>query len=174
VADGQRALEILASDDPPRLAILDWMMPKMDGVEVCRRVRALDRDDYFYIIILTARVQKEDVVEGLKAGADDYLAKPFHVEELRSRVAVGGRMLTLQAELAAKVVDLQEALDRVKRLEGLLPICMYCKRIRDDGDSWQRLESYIESHSDAVFSHSLCKKCATEHYPDLAHKLTEA
>lgn len=173
VDDGEKALAALSATDPPRLAILDWMMPNMDGVEVCRRVRELGGDPYVYIIFLTARVQKEDIVRGLEAGADDYLSKPFHVQELRSRVAVGRRMLSLQNELARKVRELEQALNRVKRLEGMIPICMHCKRIRDEADAWQRLESYIENHSDAVFSHALCKECAVTHYPDLAHKLSE-
>jgi DNA-binding response OmpR family regulator len=172
VGDGAGALRMLSADDPPRLALLDWMMPEMDGLEVCRRVRALEDRPYTYIIFLTARVQKDDIVRGLEAGADDYLSKPFHLQELRSRVAVGARMVALQDTLGSKVVELEEALARVKKLEGLISICMHCKRIRDEESAWHRLESYIEKHSDAVFSHALCKQCAEEHYPDLAHKLT--
>jgi DNA-binding response OmpR family regulator len=173
VSDGEQALELLSSSDPPRMAILDWMMPKLNGVEVCRRIRELRREPYLYIIFLTARVQREDIVKGLEAGADDYLAKPFHVQELRCRVAAGVRLLTLQSELADKVRELEETLAHVKHLEGLLPICMHCKRIRDDGNHWQPLETYIERRSDAVFSHALCMECAEKHYPQLAHKLTK-
>jgi len=174
VGDGASALEALSAADGPRLALLDWMMPELDGLEVCRRVRELTDRPYTYIVFLTARVQKEDIVRGLEAGADDYLAKPFHLQELRSRVAVGRRMVELHDTVREKVVELEEALTRVKKLEGLISICMHCKRIRDEESAWHRLENYIEKHSDAVFSHALCKQCAEEHYPDLAHKLTEA
>jgi len=157
--NGVQALEGLIKPDAPRLAILDWMMPEMDGVDVCRRIREMEFDKYIYIIFLTAKGQKKDIVTGLEAGADDYLIKPFDPHELRSRLAVGKRILDLEAALEDKVQELESALAHVKTLQGLLPICMYCK------DTWHRLESYIETRSDAMFTHSLCQDCLTEHYP---------
>jgi len=97
--DGSEAWEILRAPDAPRLAILDWMMPGMDGVEVCRRVRAAAPEPYVYIVLLTARTQSEDLVEGMEAGADDYLTKPFAAQELRVRLRAGTRILDLQEEL---------------------------------------------------------------------------
>ncbi len=98
-SDGEEAWQALHSDDPPKLAILDWMMPKMDGVEVSRRLRnALDRE-YVYVLLLTAKGQKEDVIAGLEAGADDYLTKPFDALELQARVRAGARIIHLQDEL---------------------------------------------------------------------------
>jgi len=101
VFDGVGAWEILQGDDAPRIAILDWMMPGLDGLEVCRRVRSLEdkSDRYTYIMILTARDKKEDVVQGMEAGADDYLIKPFHKEELRARINAGQRITELHDAL---------------------------------------------------------------------------
>jgi two-component system, cell cycle response regulator len=89
--DGIEAWRILESANPPRLAILDWMMPGMDGVELCRRVRTAGREPYIYILLLTARTESQDLVEGMEAGADDYLTKPFNAHELRVRLATGNR-----------------------------------------------------------------------------------
>jgi diguanylate cyclase (GGDEF)-like protein len=97
--DGVEAWKILQSDDSPRLAILDWMMPGLDGVEICRRVRAAGREPYVYIVLLTARTESRDLVEGMDAGADDYLTKPFRNHELRVRLRAGRRILDLQEEL---------------------------------------------------------------------------
>ncbi len=99
--DGTAALEVMLGPDAPRLAILDWMMPGLAGVDVCRRVRTLQSDQPPYIILLTSRGEKADIVAGLNAGADDYLAKPFDAGELRARVEVGRRMVDLQASLRA-------------------------------------------------------------------------
>lgn len=97
--DGVEAWQALQSIDHPRLAILDWMMPGMDGVEVCRRVRAAGREPYTYLLLLTARTESQDLVEGMDAGADDYLTKPFNANELRVRLRAGRRILELQEEL---------------------------------------------------------------------------
>lgn len=99
--DGNEALEALQADDGPRLAVLDWMMPGMDGVEICRRVREAAREPYVYMILLTARNDSQDLVEGMEAGADDYLTKPFQAHELRVRLRAGRRVLDLQRQLVA-------------------------------------------------------------------------
>src|SRR5262249_39923877 len=121
-SDGLEAWQALQRPDAPRLAVLDWMMPGLDGVEVCRRLRARPSPAPTYVILLTARGAKEDVVAGLEAGADDYVVKPFDREELRARLRVGQRVVELQASLAARVRELEGALAQVKRLQGLLPI----------------------------------------------------
>ena len=97
--DGLEAWRILESAGAPRLAILDWMMPGVDGPELCRRVRAAGREPYIYILLLTARTESQDLVEGMEAGADDYLTKPFNAHELRVRLRAGRRILDLQEEL---------------------------------------------------------------------------
>ena len=97
--DGTEAARILAANDAPRLAILDWMMPGIEGPQLCHRVRERTDRPYTYILLLTARTQKEDVFEGLESGADDYLTKPFDSQELRARLHVGQRILDLQSSL---------------------------------------------------------------------------
>jgi CheY-like chemotaxis protein len=157
--DGLRAWELLQGPEAPRLAILDWMMPGVDGVTLCRQLRESLGGTSFYLILLTGRGEKEDLVAGLEAGADDYLLKPVNMDELGARIRVGVRTLGLQEALASRVRELEAALAHIEVLHGILPICMYCKRIRDDQDYWQQVEAYISAHSDARFSHSICPDC---------------
>jgi len=159
---GRRAWALLRAADAPPLAILDWMMPHIDGLEVCRHVRSVE-EALTYVIMLTAKDRREDIVTALQAGADDYVIKPFDHAELRARVQVGVRVVELQTSLARRVEQLQEAMGRVRQLEGLLPICSYCKSIRDDQDYWHQLESYVSSHSEAEFTHSICPACFRQH-----------
>ncbi len=157
--DGRQAWDVLQREEAPSLAILDIMMPGMDGLEICRRVRQSPTTTPPYLILLTAMSGYESVVRGIEAGANDYLSKPFHREELRVRVAVGVQMLELQRALAARVDELEEALSQVKQLQGMLPICSYCKKIRDDQNYWQKVENYISDHTDVKFSHGICPDC---------------
>jgi two-component system, cell cycle response regulator len=113
--NGYEAWDILQSPDSPRLAVLDWMMPGMDGVELCRRVRSGAREPYVYILLLTARTESQDLVEGMDAGADDYLTKPFNSHELRVRVRAGIRILDLQQQL----LEAREALRDQATHDGL-------------------------------------------------------
>ncbi|HUU00892.1 MAG TPA: response regulator [Myxococcota bacterium] len=166
-ADGTEAWVELQKPDHPRLAILDWMMPEIDGIDLCRRIRRLDETNYVYVILLTAREERADVIAGFEAGADDYLTKPFDHEELRFRIHAAERILSLKDELADKVVELQDALDHVKQLQGIMPICMHCHKIRDEGQIWHRLEEYIQTHSEAVFTHALCDDCLAKYYPEV-------
>jgi len=106
-------------------------------------------------------------VEGLQAGADDYVTKPFDHAELRARVQVGARVVQLQSALAARVRELEEAMSSVKTLEGLLPICCYCNKIRDDGNYWHRVESYIAGRANVRFSHGICPDCTHKMKADL-------
>jgi diguanylate cyclase (GGDEF)-like protein len=155
--DGWEAWQILQQPNPPSLAILDWMMPRMDGIHVCREVRKQATEPYIYLILLTARNQKTDIITGLEAGADDYIIKPFDANELRMRLRAGRRILDLQSELiyareklreratsdsltclwnrAAILEILQQELDRAKRVEAPLSILLadldHFKRIND-------------------------------------------
>ena len=167
VSDGAEALRYLlaqgaATPTSPTLAILDWMMPHVEGAEVCRRVRLEMPLANMYLILLTSLESKGHIIAGLDAGADDYLVKPFDPDDLRARINVGMRVLSLQERLADRVKELQDALANVKVLHGLLPICSYCKRIRGDDQYWTQVESYIAERSDAQFSHGICPPCATE------------
>jgi phosphoserine phosphatase RsbU/P len=158
-ADGEEAWHMLQQPAPPPIAILDWLMPKLDGVEVCRKARTLLALQSMQIILLTSRTTKEDIVKGLEAGADDYVTKPFDLGELRARVQVGARIVRLQTDLADRLTKLQDALAHVKHLHGLLPICAYCKKIRDDKNYWHQVESYVSQNADVRFSHGVCPEC---------------
>lgn len=157
VGDGQSAWEFISEAQTPVLVLLDWMLPVLDGLEVIQNVRK--NKILAYIILVTAKNAKSDVVQGLEAGADDYVSKPFDLTELRARIGVGMRTLELQAELKATVGRLEEALARVRQLHGLLPICAYCKRIRDDHNYWHQVELYIAQHADVEFTHGICPDC---------------
>ena len=157
--NGEEAIDILNGKDAPTLAIIDWVMPRKDGLDVCRHVRNQTGRPYTYLVLLTAKSQREEIAAGLDAGADDYVIKPFDPDELRARLAVGQRVVELERMLAKKVDDLEIALSDVKKLKGLLPICMYCKSIRDDKDYWHQIEEYIHNETGADFSHGICPDC---------------
>ena len=131
----------------------------MNGLELCRRIRERESIHAFYLIFLTTNESKAHVVQGLQAGADDYLVKSCDPEELHARIRAGERVLKLQTELAQRVVDLEEAMQRIKHLQGIIRICSYRKKIRDDQASWEELESYLADHADAQFSHGVCPEC---------------
>jgi len=158
-ADGVAAWQELQKEDSPDLAIVDWMMPGLDGVEICRLARARSPARTLYVILLTARTGAEDIVQALESGADDYVIKPFDPAELKARVGVGVRVVLLQRELATRIADLEGALRHVKELHGILPICSYCKKVRSDADSWHQMEAYVSEHSSVRFSHGICPEC---------------
>jgi CheY-like chemotaxis protein len=161
-ANGIDALNLLESATKPLVGLVDWEMPQMEGIEVCRQARALEGLPPTFLILVTVRDSKQDVVAGLLAGANDYITKPFDKTELLARVKVATQMVELQQALTERVEELKEALLNVKQLSGLLPICSYCKKIRDDQNYWQQVESYVGKHSEAKFSHSICPTCYEE------------
>jgi sigma-B regulation protein RsbU (phosphoserine phosphatase) len=127
------------------VVISDWLMPDTDGLELCRRIRAYETSRYTYVILLTALQGKSNYLEAMHAGADDFVSKPYDPDELRARLLVAERIVNLQ--------------DHVKRLEGVLPTCMYCKRIRDERSQWVHIEQYISQRTEASFSHGVCPEC---------------
>lgn len=129
-----------------RLVISDWMMPELDGLALCRKIRSFKRPDYSYIILLTAKGGKQNYLEGMEAGADDYLTKPFDADELRVRLRVAERILALQSDVQA--------------LRMIIPICAWCKKIRNDEKLWRSVEDYIQTHVSVDFTHSICPDCA--------------
>ena len=157
--DGRAAWDVLQTADAPKVAILDWMMPEMDGVEslpgAMHRL-GTEVEEPTYVILLTAKDRTEDLVLGLESGANDYLVKPFDRRELQARLRVAERVVSLQHEVVDRVCELQEALAQIHQLQGLLPICSYCKKIRSDGDYWQQLEGYLSRHTGVQFSHGVC------------------
>jgi len=159
VQNGRDAFDELSKNGSPKIAILDWIMPEMDGVEVCKKIKSNNNKLPAYIILLTVKDSKRDIINGLDAGADDYIIKPYDQDELRARVDVGNRVIQLQMKLEKRVNELEEALEHIKSLQSVLPICSYCKKIRDDKDYWEQLEAYFEKHSKMKFSHSICPEC---------------
>jgi phosphoserine phosphatase RsbU/P len=157
-SDGESAWRQLSGAEPPAIALLDWMMPGLDGPEVIKRLRASDQRPT-YLILLTSRDSSADVVTGLKAGADDYVTKPANEDELIARVNVGARVVQLQTALADRVKSLEDALANVRALQTLLPMCAYCKAIRNDQNYWEKVETYFHEHSGVQFSHSYCPSC---------------
>jgi sigma-B regulation protein RsbU (phosphoserine phosphatase) len=162
--DGDAAWAAIEAAGEPVLAVIDWMMPGLDGAEICRRVRSLPAVSGSYVILLTARVQRADIVQGLDAGADDYLTKPFDPTELAARLRAGERILGLQVQLRQRVTELEKAVSTARTLAGMLPICCYCKRIRRDDDYWQQVEEFVAAHTHAEFSHGICPECLTTHF----------
>ncbi len=163
VGDGDHGLAAMQEGDGPRLAILDWMLPGMDGLELCRRIRVLPGQPYVYIVMLTSKSREEDIVAAFQAGADDFLSKPAHPGELRGRVEAGIRLIDLQVKLTERVRELERAMAHIRTLQSLLPICCYCRRIRQDKGYWEQLEVYLAEEADVQFSHSICPDCYEKH-----------
>jgi DNA-binding response OmpR family regulator len=144
---GTEAWEIFQESEVP-LLISDVVMPDLHGLELCRRIRLADRRKYTYIMLLTAMGGKNSFLVGMRAGADDFITKPFDEEQLVARLCVAERILNLQSQ--------------VKHLSGLLPICCVCKKVRDDHNYWKRVESFVAEHTGANFTHGYCPECAAK------------
>jgi sigma-B regulation protein RsbU (phosphoserine phosphatase) len=143
-ANGREAWATLEHEEFS-LVITDWIMPEIDGLSLCRMIRERSSKKYTYIILITVMSGKNSYLEGIESGADDFLTKPFDPDVLRARLRVAERLLDLRQE--------------VQRLQGLLPICQYCKKIRDDQNLWRQIEAYIADHSEADFTHGICPEC---------------
>jgi DNA-binding response OmpR family regulator len=143
--NGGDALTILLGAHAPQVAMLDWVLPGLDGVGVCKRLREERSLLSTFLIMVTSKRDQEEIVEGLEAGANDYVVKPVHEAELRARLGNAVRLIELQNE--------------VKTLTGLLPICSWCKKIRDASSHWVRLEQYLQTHTDATLTHGGCPDC---------------
>lgn len=141
--NGARAWDVWLLEQP-RVVIADWLMPEMDGLELCRKIRAHSQAPYTYFIMQTVRSGRGPFLEAMEAGVDDFITKPIAADELLARLKVAERILGLRQELLA--------------LEGLLPICSYCRRLRE-GSDWISLESYVAARSAAQFTHGICPDC---------------
>ncbi len=161
---GRQALSML-DDLTPDLILLDILMPDINGLDVCRQLKAKESSKHIPVIFLTAKDDQEDIVQGLRAGAVDYVTKPFNADELRARVSTHLELKLFRDKQQRLIQELREALDEVKNLSGLLPICSYCKKIRNDDGYWQKVEQYLSAHSSAQFSHSICPECLEKHFP---------
>jgi phosphoserine phosphatase RsbU/P len=144
-ANGSEAWERFNAN-PTRVIISDWMMPEMDGIELCRKVRMRPRTDYTYIILLTAiYTDRENLKTAMTAGVDDFLTKPLDREAIIMRLKVAERIIEFTIQ--------------IKQLKDLIPICMYCKKVRNDENFWQGVESYIAQQTGTNFSHGICPDC---------------
>ncbi len=189
---GQQAIE-MAFKNSIDLILLDIMMPGMDGYEVCRQLKGEARTRHIPIIFITAKTEKEDIVQGFDAGAVDYVTKPFNAAELSARIQThlelrrSREVIQDQAEelswtnkrLMKKNQKLERALEEIETLKGLLPVCSNCKKIRNTKahtkkqSSWISLEAYLHEHTAAEVTHSICPQCMTELYPELVKKPKE-
>ena len=154
-------------DSKPDLILLDIILPGMNGFELCRILKQNSLTKDIPVIFLTIKTDPEDIIKGFEVGGADYIKKPFNSHEVVARVKTHVQ-LKVQRDIQKKLVEeLNSALEEVKQLSGLLPICSYCKKIRDDDGKWTHLETYISKHSEAVFSHGICKDCLDKHFPEV-------
>lgn len=168
-SDGKEALK-KAEELNPDLILLDVVMPGIDGYETCRQLKQNEKTNDIPVIFLTAKTDTEEIIEGFDCGAVDYVAKPIKNRELLARVGTHIRLNEALNEQKMLNEELQKSLAEIKTLSGLLPICSYCKNIRDSNGYWNQLEEYISSHTDSRFSHGICDKCMKEHFPQVASK----
>lgn len=146
-SDGVEAIRALEKQ-PVRVIVSDWLMPEMDGLDLCRRIRGRVNSEYTYFILLTSRTADHaNQREAIEAGVDDFLTKPLDLQELWMRLRVAERILRYATQ--------------VQLLEAFLPICSYCKKVRDDHNYWQQIEGYINQRTGSEFSHSICPDCYT-------------
>jgi DNA-binding response OmpR family regulator len=172
---GEEALDRV-NHQLPDLILLDVMMPGLDGFETCHRLKANQTSREIPIIFMTALTDVESKLKGFEMGGVDYVTKPVEYQEVMARLNAHLTIRQLQQDLVEKNVELQakneqlqQALDHVKLLSGLLPICANCKKIRDDQGYWQDVAVYIRDHSEADFTHSICPGCMQKLYPDFYH-----
>ena len=144
-ADGAEAWRLFDAE-PTRLIVSDWMMPDVDGLALCEKVRARPRTSYTYFILLTAnRTTPENYTLASDAGVDDFLTKPIDRDALQMRLRVAERILKFTAE--------------IRQLKELIPICVYCRKVRDEENYWEQVETYIQKETGSRFSHGACPGC---------------
>ncbi len=156
---GKEALTT-AFTEPIDLVLLDLVLPDMSGYSVCRSLKSHPSLSDVPIIFITAMGDAEQESAGLELGAVDYITKPFHPVIVRLRVRNHLELKAQRDALAAKNLELHEAIGKINLLSGLIPICAQCKKIRNDSGYWERIETYLRTHSGATFSHGLCPECA--------------
>jgi sigma-B regulation protein RsbU (phosphoserine phosphatase) len=163
VTNGEEAWAKLQKPNAPHIAILDWEMPEINGVEVCRRVKEMDVENPPYVILLTSRDSKTDIVQGFDAGADDYMTKPFNNDELRARTRVAERLVRTQSSLSESLNELRDALNQLEMLESGVEVCGACQKIlnRYDGE-WHSLDAVLKNGVDPHFVVSSCPVCSGE------------
>jgi DNA-binding response OmpR family regulator len=159
----------------PDLILLDVMLPDMSGIEICRQIKSdTTLRNIFVILVSGIQVSSEHQADGLDIGADGYITRPISNKEFLARVQAGERIKRAEDALREKerqqqalISQLQEALAEIKTLKGCIPICAWCKKIRNDEGSWDQLEAYISKNTEASFSHGLCPDCFEEHRAEM-------
>ena len=147
--DGQQAWDAFQIERP-EIVISDWMLPGMDGLELCRGLRESMKESYTYFTLVTAQKRsRPNLEQAINAGVDDFLKKPISSEEIWNRLRVAERILNFTHQ--------------VRKLESLIPICCYCKKVRNDGDLWEQIEQYVNERTGADFTHSICPNCMDTH-----------
>jgi phosphoserine phosphatase RsbU/P len=163
---GNQSLEKVENDHPD-LILLDVELPDILGTEVCEKVKGNPDHRKKYIMMLSGvKISSNDQADGLDSGADGYIARPVSNRELVSRVNSMVRLIRAERKTDSYILELEQAMEKIKMLSGIIPICMHCKQIRDDKGYWNRIEEFIENHSEAQFSHSLCETCLEKYYPE--------
>lgn len=162
---GERALATIRKEAPD-LVLLDIMMPHMNGFEVCRQLKAAQETAGIPVIFISALDETIDKVKAFSTGGVDYITKPFKSEEVLARVKTHLALRRLQRNLEKKNEQLRRALDEIRILRGILPICSSCKKIRNEDGYWEQIEIYIRDRSEVDFSHGICEECARKIYPE--------
>jgi PleD family two-component response regulator len=154
-----------ANVSPPDLILLDIRMPGTNGYEVCKQLKSEEKTRGIPVIFISALNELDDKIKAFSLGGVDYITKPFQAEEVLARIKTHLTLRGLQKSLEEKNAQLQKALGEIKILQGIIPICANCKKVRDDNGFWNQVEAYITEHSEAKFSHGICPTCAKELYP---------
>jgi sigma-B regulation protein RsbU (phosphoserine phosphatase) len=143
--DGEAGWKALQSDRQMRLVVCDWQLPRLDGLGLCRRIRQRREDYVSFILVTQSDATNDNLDEAYAAGVDAFLTKPVDVSQLRLSLHVAARIMEFTSE--------------IRTLRSFLPICMYCKKVRDDSDYWQQIEGYLHSQTGTTFSHGICQDC---------------
>ena len=157
--DGQAAIDILLAPNPPQIALIDWEMPRLDGIHVCWAVRSIPANPYTYIVMVTAKTEAADALAAFAAGVDDFLSKPIDSLQLLARLRCGERVLGMEKRCAERISELKDAHQESRKLRRLLPICTYCGKVRDYNDRWHEIASGVPEETGNESSQVICPAC---------------
>ena len=168
VENGTKGIEAATIVDAPKIIIMDWMMPDIDGIEAIKLIKKKQarKQEYSYIIMLTSRSDVRDLVYALDNGADDFVNKPFNSQELLARIKVGFKFFELKKKITDNIKELQEHHSEIYKLQDLLPVCCKCHKIKNPDGYWEKFEKYLQLHG-ITFSHGLCNECYNKELQEL-------
>jgi len=170
---GEAGLAKTLIDPPPDLILLDIMMPGIDGYEVCKRLKAIEKTKDIPVVFISAISEAMDNAKAFDLGAADYITKPFYPASIKARVKHHITLRKTILEMDLIIYKLKGALNEIKTLSGLIPICANCKKIRDDKGYWQQVEQYVKKYSGAEFSHSICPDCVGDLYAEFKEVISK-